>query len=322
MAAVASQPEISVVFATHNRAGRLARLLESLRAQTLGSGRFEVVAIDDGSGDDTPAVLAAEQARGDLDLSLVRHESPQGPASARNAGWRRARAPFVAFTDDDCVADPGWLEAGLAALDSRPGSFAQGRTDPDPAELEMLGPFSRTLTVHSLGPFFQTCNIFYARSLLEALAGFDDTIFWGGEDADLAWRAIGSGATPVFAGEARIYHGVRRLGPLGKLRFAWGWTETMQLFARHPELRRGHLTHGLFWKGSHYLLVRAMVAAVLPRRARLLRSWLASPYALHLLERGRVEGGGPALAPYFLVHDLVELAAALRGAVRYRTAVL
>ena len=56
-------------------------------------------------------------------------------------------------------------------------------------------------------------------------------------------------------------------------------------------------------------------SAVLP-------GWLAGPYLLHLLDRGRLEGGGPALAPYYVLHDLVELVAALRGAARYRTVII
>src|SRR5688572_297385 len=101
-------PAVSVVIPTHNRAGRLAAQLESLRAQTTRD--FEVIVVDDGSRDGTPEVLAAQIARGGFDLRAIRHDAPQGPATARNAGWQAARAPLVAFTDDDCISHPGWLE--------------------------------------------------------------------------------------------------------------------------------------------------------------------------------------------------------------------
>jgi hypothetical protein len=61
---------------------------------------------------------------------------------------------------------------------------------------------------------------------------------------------------------------------------------------------------------------------VLPGRLRYLRWWLAYPYLAHLPTRGRLEGGGLLVAPYYLVHDLVELAAMLRGSLRYRTLVV
>ena len=51
----------------------------------------------------------------------------------------------------------------------------------------------------------------------------------------------------------------------------------MRVYARHPELRRAHFTHRVFWKHSHYLLFRALLALALPRRLRFLAPWLAAP---------------------------------------------
>jgi GT2 family glycosyltransferase len=230
----------------------------------------------------------------------------------------------VAFTDDDCVAGPRWLEAVLKAAGREPGSVLQGRTDPRPDELHRHGPFTRTLRVHDLGPYYQTCNVAYPRELLERVGGFDEETFTvpGGEDADLAWRAQAQGARTTFVPDAQVFHAVSHLGPLGKLRVAWRWAETVRIFARHDELRRTVLVHRVFWKRTHYLLLRLLLALVLPRRLRLLRWWLAYPYLAHFRARGRIEGGGLALAPFYLVHDLVELAAMVRGSARYRTLVL
>jgi glycosyltransferase involved in cell wall biosynthesis len=321
-------PEVSVVFATHNRAGRLRALLDSLRASALDLSRFEVVVVDDGSSDDTPQVLAEAQARADAGelptLRTLRLDPGRGPAVARNAGWRASRAPFVAFTDDDCVATPQWLPELLAAWGGDPARIVQGRTDPLPAELHREGPFTRTLRVHGLGPFFQTCNVAYPRALLERVDGFDEVTFSvpGGEDCDLAHRCFAAGGHAVFADAARVEHAVHELGPVRKLRVAWRWDETMRLYARHPAMRRT-LVYGLFWKGSHYLLVRAAIGLLLPRRARLLRAWCLAPIAPVYLERAQGEGRGRLWsAPYFLVHDVVELVAAVRGGIRYRTPVV
>src|SRR5688572_18253328 len=105
---------VSVVMATKDRARRLGDALASLRAQTIGLERFEVIVVDDGSTDATPQLLA-DAARSDLRVRPLRRETSGGPGAARNDGWRIATAPLVAFMDDDCVADPQWLEAGLAA---------------------------------------------------------------------------------------------------------------------------------------------------------------------------------------------------------------
>ena len=315
---------MSVVVATHNRAERLDALLVSLEAQTLSTDTFEVTVVDDGSTDATAAVLERAAARNGLDLRSIPRPRAGGPAAARNDGWRAARAPLVSFTDDDCVAEPGWLAELLATARAHPGAVVQGRTDPNPAELDRWGPFSRSLTVRRLGPWYQTCNILYPRELLERLDGFDASAYSGpgGEDTDLAWRALELGRETVYADDARVLHAVSRLGPLGKLRVAWRWTESMRVFARHPALRRAELKRRIFWKGSHYLLLRALVAALLPRRLWLVRRWLGLPYLWHLVDRGRQEGGGLLASPYFALHDLVELVAVVRGAVRYRVLVL
>src|SRR4051794_5701981 len=167
----------------------LARCLAALREQTLDAERFEVVVVDDGSTDETARVLAgAAHDRGPA-LEVVRHASSRGASAARNAGWRRARAPVVAFTDDDCVPVAGWLAAGLAACAAAPGAIVQGRIDPLPSERHLLGPFSRTLSVPGPAPTFATANVFYPRALIERLGGFDEHMTTG-EDTDLAWRGF------------------------------------------------------------------------------------------------------------------------------------
>ena len=315
----APDPQISVVAATHNRAERLAALLDSLRTQTVGRP-FEVVIVDDGSGDATPRVLAGAQAASDLDLRVVRNDPPRGRAGARNVGWRAARAPLVAFIDDDCVADPGWLEAGVRAAEESPGTIVQGRTGPIPDELPM-DLFSRTVVVEKDGPYYETCNIFYPRALVERLGGFDEVSFpgFGGEDTDLAWRAIRQGVQTRYEPEARVFHAVVRMGPVGMLRYAAGWSQTMQIFALYPEIRGRHLHKGVFWHWSHYGLLRVLVALLLPRRWYVLRRWLAHPYTIYLL---RDHETSVLLAPYVALRDLVELVSVVHGAVRHRTFVL
>jgi GT2 family glycosyltransferase len=299
-----------VVVATRDRVGRLRRLLDSLDAQTVSD--FEVIVVDDGSVRHGPAAELARR----HGFRHVRRDASGGPSAARNDGWPLARAPLVAFIDDDCVATPGWLEALLAAS----GPVVQGRTLPEAGE---LGPFTRSLWVEEPGPYYQACNILYPRTLLEELGGFDADAFpHVGEDTDLAWRALAAGATIDWAPDALVHHAVIDLGPLGKLRMAARWTPSIRLFARHRALRSEHLTYGIFWKGTHYLLVRFLIALAVRRRSRWLALWLAAPYVRNLLLRGTSEGGGPAAAPYHLLHDLVELVAVVRGAVRYRTPVV
>ena len=314
-------PPIAVVVATHNRRARLAALLDSLDRQTLSKEQFEVIVVDDGSTDGTPSLLRERAERSAIRLLTIRRDRSGGPAVARNEGWRAATAPLIAFTDDDCEADPGWLEAGLEAARVHPGAVMQGRVDPIPAEADRISPFTRTLRVHGDGPYYQTCNIFYPRDLLDRLGGFDAATYPvpGGEDTDLAYRAIEAGAPTAFAGEARAYHAVSRIGAQGRLRVANRWGRTLQVYRRHPAARARVFTKRVFWKPWHYTLVRALFAPLFPRHLRL---FIVGPYLESLLLRCRYEQGHVWHAPFFVVEDVVEISAAVRASVRYRMLVI
>lgn len=293
-------------------------MLDAIAAQTVPAGRFEVVVVDDASDDGTAQVLREETERGRLPLRVLRRERSGGAAIGREEGWRASGAPLVAFTDDDCLPDPGWLEAGLAACKGHPGAIVQGRTEPRPDEVHQRGPFSRTINVVELDHAFQTTNIFYPRALLERVGGFDTEAYdgaVGGEDTDLAWRAIEAGAEAVFAPDALVHHAVNVLGPKGLLRVAARWTAALP-YARHPEIRKRHFVYGLFRKPTHLLLVLALSGLALPGRLRLVGMVLAVPYLRALRARGILEGGGLAMAPYFALHDLVEVYATVRGGLR------
>lgn len=322
MAALQSDaPAISVVVPTRNRRDRLAALLRSLEEQTLPRDRFEVLVADDASEDGTAELLSELSENGlGLQLRTVRRDVPQGPSAARNAGWRAARGEVVAFTDDDCEADPNWLRA-LVSSPSFGDRVQQGRTEPIPRELPRTSLFTRTIEVTQLGPYYPTCNVAYPRRLLEELGGFDEEHpSPGSEDTDLALRAFESGADVEYLDDARVFHAVNEYGPLGKLRWALHWSNAMWILGRHPSLRR-ELVLGVFWKRSHALLFLALIGLALAPRMRpaLL---LALPYSRQLRRRCVAEGATVALAPYLAVYDAVESYAALRGGLWARLLVL
>ncbi len=311
---------MSVVVSTYNRPARLERLLASLRDQELAADEFEVIVVDNGSDKTTEAVLSRETPRPGLRLRSVRNAVTLGPAGGRNTGWRLARAPLVAFTDDDCAADPGWLAAGVRTALEIPGAVIQGVTRPDPREVEQDGPLSRTVLVETLGPQYEACNIFYPRELLEALGGFDERYgaLPAGEDTDLAWRAIEHGAPTALAPEAVVLHAVERVGVRGMLRFAARWGEATRLFAEHPQTR-AMLHRRVFWNVWHYLLWRSVLALAAPRP---LRRLILARHLLELRRRAQREGGEAWLIPFLLAYDSVECWAIARGAIRNRTLVL
>jgi GT2 family glycosyltransferase len=111
---------LSVVIRTKDEADRLRLTLASLARQ---SQPAEVVVVDDGSRDHTPAVLA--EAAGDLALKVVRHATPLGRSAASNAGARAASGDVLLFLDGDTLADPD-LARRHAHAHHRPGLIARG----------------------------------------------------------------------------------------------------------------------------------------------------------------------------------------------------
>ncbi|HET9102206.1 MAG TPA: glycosyltransferase [Solirubrobacteraceae bacterium] len=315
-----SEPVISVVVSTRDRPARLAGLLRALSAQTLEPQAFEVIVVDNGTGAAPVAVPAGEAMR----VRVVRPARPGGPASGRNLGWRAAAAGLIAFTDDDCEPEPAWLAALLEAARRAPGAIIQGVTRPIARELDRDGLLAHTVRIERLGPQYETCNIAYPRAILAELGGFDESFGRepAGEDTDLAWRALHAGHRAVFAPAALVRHAVTRQSPAQALRRAYRWSAVVGVYARHPEARV-MLWRGRFWNVWHYLLWRSVLVLPAPRW---LRAAVLTRHAAALAGRARAAGVRPAAVPlavaFLAVHDAVECAAILRGALRSRTLVL
>jgi glycosyltransferase involved in cell wall biosynthesis len=151
-AAGAGRPRVTVVIPTRGRSRLLALTLRGVVRQR--DVDFEVVVVDDGSTDDTAAMVKGlEAAR----VRLLRHDRPRGVSAARNTGIAAARGEWVAFLDDDDLWAPeklalqleaadaahrAWVYAGHAEVDDRLRVIAGASPAPPEQVTELLGRYN------------------------------------------------------------------------------------------------------------------------------------------------------------------------------------
>jgi glycosyltransferase involved in cell wall biosynthesis len=323
-----SVPAISVVVATRNRSALLPRLARSLEAQ-VAAPAFEVIVVDDGSTDDTGLVLERLTASSSLDLRVRRLDRNRGPAAARNIGWRAARAPLVAFTDDDCLPQPGWLASISAGLGTH--DIAQGATRANPHQ-PTQGIFSRAPQATYERGFYETCNIGYRVAALAAVGGFDEGFgprrgapTWG-EDTDLAWRAKEAGARSTFVPDAVVWHDMkpgRLRDELADLPRRGG---NAVLVKRHPGVRDSFESRW-FVQAAHAPALGTVAAlAFAVRRPRRLLRWVvvAGLFGAWTRHRGVYNPKRDWLRtlPQWFVVDVADTAVMAAASARNRTLIL
>ncbi|KVH35380.1 glycosyltransferase family 2 protein [Burkholderia cepacia] len=254
-------PVVSIVVPTYRRPDLLERCLDALCVQVFDPAAYEIVVVDDDPAGSARPVVDACRARLS-DVPAIRYmtaPATQGPAGARNVGWRSACGALIAFTDDDTIADPTWLSQGAAALLAEPSAAAAaGRIDvplrPRPTDYER----DAAGLAHAE---FATANCFVRRAALERVGGFDErfTRAWR-EDADLMFALREHAGPIVDAGTARILHPVRparwgaSIGQQSKVYF------DALLYKKHRATYRRHIRPVPPW--HYYAAVVAALGAI------------------------------------------------------------
>lgn len=238
--------QISVVVPTYKRSELLERCLAALAQQDFAPGDYEIIVADDAACWETEQVAARWQRRSGAPLRYVPVLGPHhGPAAARNLGWRAARGQIIAFTDDDCIPESGWLRAGVAACEGVAG--VSGR-------LVMPAP-ARPLTDYEHDALrlqtseFVTANCFYRRDALEQAGGFDErfTQPWR-EDTDLFLTLSERGEKVGYAPDAVVIHPLRS-APWGiSLRQQRRNLHNALLYKKHPRLYRQQIQPAPPWR--------------------------------------------------------------------------
>jgi GT2 family glycosyltransferase len=206
---------LSVVIPTYNRRESLCRCLQGALACETSGLAVVVHVVDDGSTDDTHAMveqLQRENANGPIHLTY-HTQANQGPGAARNLAVAAADTDVVVFLDDDCVPQPGWLKA-LAATPWPADVGAVGGRIISPESDNWVSRYCRFLRYNEFPPlnsegrldFVDTANSAFLRGVILKIGGLEPLVSGGGEAHDLSWRISLEGYRLLYQPEAVVLH--------------------------------------------------------------------------------------------------------------------
>lgn len=256
-------PRVSVVVCTYNGARVIRDCMDGLLR--VDYPNFEVVVVNDGSTDETAAIV------GQYPFRLINTEN-RGLSAARNAGMEAATGEIVAYTDDDARPDPHWLQY-LAHTYMTTNHVGVGGPNIAPAGDGMIadcvanapgGPV-HVLLSDGEAEHIPGCNMSFRRETLLRVGGCDPVYRAAGDDVDLCWRVRAAGGTIGFNPAAMVWHHRRNsVGMYWRQQQGYGKAEAL-LEAKWPEKYNvaGHLT----WTGRLY--GKGLTQALLLSRGRI-----------------------------------------------------
>ena len=291
---------VSVAVVTHNRRDEVRALLADL-ASLAGAPGDEILVVDNGSTDGTE-----EAVRRDFPaVKLLSLGSNRGAPAARNAAAAEAQGEVVVFLDDDVrIEDRGFLSAVRAAFERAPEMAV--------AAFHILDPKTRRARSFEIPsrhkdreeePFetsyFIAAGCAVRRSAYAALGGMDETLFYGFEELDFGYRAVGQGRRLFYRPEIRVFHGLSGVGRPSWRRLRYFLRNKIWISVRLLPWRMA-LSQIVLWNGFFfvealkvgrpdvYLKTLGETIIGLPERLRARRTDRLSREAIRRL--GRLEG--------------------------------
>lgn len=235
-------PRVSVIVPARGRGTATRTCVMSLLALDYPTQRREIIVVDDASEPPLTEYLY------DLPVRLLRQDHNIGQSAARNLAAKKAQGDLLAFIDNDCVADPGWLKKLVLYINQPQVAIAGGRVAAPASEGPIgafeavrspldMGPVAAQVGPQQVVPYLPTCNFMVRRQVLLEQGGFDEQLRLG-EDVDFIWRTLRSGQHAWYTPAAQVIHYHRvQLPALLRRRADYASSEA-HLQTRHPEGRR------------------------------------------------------------------------------------
>lgn len=206
-----------------NRRQLLRACLDSLAHQNHGS--FEVIVVDNGSGDGSPEMVEELAKSFPVPLRLIANSGNRGFCAANNQGFAASRSPLVALLNNDAEADPGWLAALQSAIETG-GDIGMAASKilvwEDPRRIDKAGHLiypdgqnrGRGTGQLDRGQFDRIeevlwpdgCAAMYRRAMLDEIGGFDEEFFAYADDAELGLRGRIAGWRCLYTPGAVVRH--------------------------------------------------------------------------------------------------------------------
>lgn len=199
----------SVIVPTYERPEDLKKCLLSLDSKSqFDAPPHEIIVTDD-----SKTTLSKEMVLEEFPKVSWAEGKKNGPAANRNAGVNRASGNWIIFIDDDCIAQPGYLNAYANAVKKNPTvDVFEGRIFPDRAR----ETWAEGCPANECGGLYWTSNLCVRKSFFEKLEGFDEQFEVAYEDVDFAHRAKLAKANLLFVREAQACHPWRSVRQGGK----------------------------------------------------------------------------------------------------------
>jgi glycosyltransferase involved in cell wall biosynthesis len=254
--------DVSVVVPVLNGAETIGATLTALANQAGAPRAGEIIVVDNGSTDGTPALVRR------FDVTLLT-ESKRGPSAARNRGLAHARGEVVAFLDADTLPTRRWLaELGAPFADANVLVVGGETVDyiaktPTERFMSQMGAFAFEYALFRRNfPHVSSCNMAVRRSAAVAIQGWDESFFTA-EDFDFTLRLVRHFGCPVVREPRAVLMNRHRTTKEALQRQAWTYGEGMcQIHMRYPEI--GDLNTAAWLKLMGLGTVRGAKAVFMP----------------------------------------------------------
>ncbi|MDO8125614.1 MAG: glycosyltransferase [Candidatus Brocadiales bacterium] len=251
----------SIVIPAYNAEKTVGKTVEACISQDY-KDKFEVIVVNDGSTDNTEAVIKSFPVR------YIFQENA-GPAAARNRGWKASKGDIVCFTDSDCIPASNWLSTLLehykdsTLVGAVCGSYKIANLESLLAQCIHEEIMFRHSNMSNNVRFFGSYNLSIRRSVLEEVGGFDETFLQAsGEDNDLSYRIKKAGYNIIFDNKALVAHYHRdSLYRYLKDQYIHGYWRA-KLYRDHPDMTSGD--DYTRWKDMLEIPLCGLIVVLLP----------------------------------------------------------